>query len=115
MSNIIDQLELSVRSSNILRGMGVETLWEFLGVNKSEFLRRPHAGARSWREVEQVQKALQTSLSSPWDVFRNHIGAINNIMKENPSFRALLTSNGCLIAAQTVGDDADYRFRTETQ
>ena len=59
MADIIDDLELSVRASNVLRRRGrVETLDDFMALTKSDILAQPNAGTRTWREIEQVQKWL---------------------------------------------------------
>lgn len=52
----IDDLELSVRTSNCLgRDMSVE---RFLSLTKAEVMALKNAGIRTWREVEAVQKSL---------------------------------------------------------
>lgn len=55
----IDQLELSVRTSNVLRMAGIETIEQFLELNRNYVMRLPNAGVKTWREVDEVQRYLK--------------------------------------------------------
>lgn len=54
----IDDLELSVRTGNVLRAAGYIELDRFLGLTKAEVLALPNAGARTWKEIEELQRYL---------------------------------------------------------
>ena len=55
----IESLELSVRASNVLRAWGrVNTLDEFMALDRETVMALPNAGARTWKEIEQMQKYL---------------------------------------------------------
>ena len=59
MSNIIDQLELSVRTTNVLKLMGdVHTLDDFMGLTKNQVCSIRGAGQRTWNEIRQLQLNL---------------------------------------------------------
>jgi hypothetical protein len=55
----IESLELSVRASNVLRRSGiVNTLEEFMALDRETVMFMPQAGVRTWEEIEQMQKYL---------------------------------------------------------
>lgn len=59
--SIIEDLELSVRTSNVLRDMGtVHTLEDFLALEKDVVLMRRNAGRRTWQEIASMQNRLAT-------------------------------------------------------
>jgi hypothetical protein len=61
MTSILDQLELSVRAQNVLRARGgVDTLSDFMALNRSDVLRQPKAGQVTWREIERMQTYLRS-------------------------------------------------------
>lgn len=54
--SIIDDLEFSVRAGNVLRKMNPEmTLDDFMALTKKEVIAQKNAGARTWREVAEMQ------------------------------------------------------------
>lgn len=53
--SIIDDLELSVRASNVLKNMGVETMDDFMALTRQSVMRQKNAGRRTWQEVSEVQ------------------------------------------------------------
>lgn len=56
MSDIVRNLELSVRASNVLRNSGlVQTLDDFMALTESTVMALPNAGRRTWREIKEVQ------------------------------------------------------------
>ena len=59
--SVIDDLELSVRTSNVLRRMGVTTLENFMSLERRKFLAQKNAGIKSWREIEEVRYHLRRS------------------------------------------------------
>lgn len=63
MSNIINQLELSVRTSNILKDMGdVHTLDDFLALTEGHVKRQRGAGRRVWQEIRSIQTDIRRDL-----------------------------------------------------
>jgi len=64
-SPIIDSLELSVRASNVLRNWGgVNTLEDFMALNKATVMALPGAGVRTWEEIKQYQDHLRGDFAS---------------------------------------------------
>ena len=53
--SIIDALELSVRASNVLRKMGVETMDDFMALTRQTVMGQKNAGRRTWNEVSEIQ------------------------------------------------------------
>lgn len=60
MSNIIDELELSVRTTNVLKKMGgIHTLDDFMGLTMGRVCGARNAGRRTWSEIREVQSHLR--------------------------------------------------------
>ncbi|RUU76136.1 DNA-directed RNA polymerase subunit alpha C-terminal domain-containing protein [Mesorhizobium sp. M7A.F.Ca.MR.362.00.0.0] len=79
--DFIDELELSVRAGNALRNHGVMNLDEFLRLTKPVVMSFKHAGARTWREIQEVQINLQREQlkqSLPGRAIQ-HIRALNEL------------------------------------
>ena len=56
MSNIINEIELSVRTSNVLKLMGdVHTLDDFMALTEGRVRAVRGAGRRTWNEIRDVQ------------------------------------------------------------
>lgn len=72
MSNIIDELELSVRTSNVLKLMGdVHTLDDFMALRMGRVCAVRGAGRRTWNEIREVQEhfrrlAEEADRPKPW-------------------------------------------------
>jgi hypothetical protein len=54
----VDDLELSVRAGNVLRAAGIETIEQFMSLNRRAVMAMPKAGVRTWREIEDVQRGF---------------------------------------------------------
>jgi hypothetical protein len=62
----IESLELSVRASNVLRAWGrVNTLDEFMALDRATIMALPNAGVRTWKEIERMQKHLRGDPPAP--------------------------------------------------
>jgi len=60
MPSIIHDLELSVRTTNVLNAMDtVQTYDDFMALTKEQVMAQRNAGIRTWREVEEVQQNLR--------------------------------------------------------
>jgi hypothetical protein len=60
MADIIHDLELSVRATNVLTTYGrVKTLEDFLALNRKTVMALPRAGVRTWEEIKRVQANLR--------------------------------------------------------
>lgn len=56
MSNIINELELSVRTSNTLKRLGdVDTMEDFMALTEGRVRAVRGAGRRTWNEIRDVQ------------------------------------------------------------
>lgn len=53
--SIIDDLEMSVRASNVLKKMGVETMDDFMALTRQTVMAQKNAGRRTWNEVLEMQ------------------------------------------------------------
>jgi DNA-directed RNA polymerase alpha subunit len=62
MATPIAELELSVRSTNCLRNVGVETVDQLAAMKRSEFGHIKHFGRRSQNEVMEVMANLGIGL-----------------------------------------------------
>ena len=59
MPSIIHDLELTVRTTNVLNAMGtVQTYDDFMALTKEQVMAQRNAGIRTWREVKEVQQNL---------------------------------------------------------
>lgn len=84
MSNVIRELELSVRASNVLRNSGlVQTIEDFMALTQAQVLALPNAGKRVWKEIAEVQENilldpfLESACVSPAQAHAEHSGAIS--------------------------------------
>jgi len=55
----IADLELSVRTSNVLRVAEIESLEAFMALTKPTVMGWQHAGARTWKEISEMQEYLR--------------------------------------------------------
>ena len=63
MTNIIDELELSVRTTNALKLMGdVHTLDDFMALTMGRVCAVRNAGRRTWNEIRDVQNNLRSQM-----------------------------------------------------
>lgn len=68
MSNIINELELSVRTSNVLKNMGdVHTLDDFLALTEGHVRAVRGAGRRVWQEIRSVQTDMRRQMREAED------------------------------------------------
>ena len=113
--SIIDELELSVRASNVLRRMGgIETLEDFMALTRKQVTDQPHAGIRTWREVADVQAALrpesrEAAQRRAWAEFQDAVGVVNRMMVDNPAYRTCNVELGLLVAVQSGPREAAAR------
>jgi hypothetical protein len=66
MADIIHDLELSVRATNVLTAYGhVKTLDDFMALTEAQVMRMPKAGRATWREIERMQAHLREPNTAP--------------------------------------------------
>jgi hypothetical protein len=58
---IYEQMELSVRTSNCMRRAGIETMDQFLRLDRDDVMGWKNAGIRTWNEIADLQSQLNTS------------------------------------------------------
>ncbi len=64
MPSIIHDLELSVRTTNVLNAMGtVQTYDDFMALTQAEVRAQRGAGTKTWREIKEVQQNIGRD---PW-------------------------------------------------
>lgn len=110
---IVDDLELSVRTSNVLRGEGVRTLSAFMALSKDRVMAMKGAGVRTWNEIKSVQTNIAPTAAeaekAAWHQFRELLAQANAVMAVNPSFRVVVDGNGYAMAAATAWQEARTR------
>lgn len=63
VTNIIDELELSVRTKNVLELMGdVHTLDDFMALTMGRVCAVRNAGRKTWNEIRDVQNSLRSQM-----------------------------------------------------
>ena len=63
MSNIVNEIELSVRTSNVLKNMGdVHTMDDFLALTEGHVRAVRGAGRRVWQEIRSVQTDMRRQM-----------------------------------------------------
>lgn len=82
MTNILDSLELSVRASNALRKRGVSTLEDFMSLSKASVMLMPNVGARTWREIREMQEYLRGRTSGDGEL-KAALGVVNSAIRED--------------------------------
>lgn len=74
MSNIIDQLELSVRTTNVLKLMGdVHTMEDFMGLTMGRVCSIRGAGRRTWNEIREIQSHLRNRVHQTEEGFETEL------------------------------------------
>lgn len=59
MSDIIHDLELSIRATNVLTDYGrVKTLEDFLALDRATVMGLPKSGTKTWEEIKRIQLYL---------------------------------------------------------
>lgn len=70
MSNIIDELELSVRTTNVLKKMfDMDTMDDFMALTEGRVRAVPGAGRRTWNEIREVQNHLRNHVHQTEEEF----------------------------------------------
>ena len=65
----VDSLELSLRSTNLLKALGIKTIAELVRCSEQELLRTPNFGRKSLTEVKEELSSIGLSLGmSPTEV-----------------------------------------------
>lgn len=114
---ILDQLELSVRTGNVLRRTGtVNTLQDFMALSRKQVLALPHAGVRTWKEIAEIQSAhtpesREEERRRTWAEFADTVAHVNKLMLTTPAYRVCLTGEGLLVAVQSGPHEAAARGR----
>jgi len=65
----IDELELSVRSSNCFRNAGIRYLWELVQKTEPEMLKTKNFGRKSLNEIKEILAEMGLSLGMKLDGF----------------------------------------------
>lgn len=99
----VSDLELSVRASNVLRLAGVTTMQDFMRLTKQRVLSFANSGARTWKEIEQVQKSLQPEALRNYrlGILESALLAVNRVLAEDPDIMVVVRGN-ILIGAVRV-------------
>ncbi len=110
--SFVDDLEMSVRSGNVLRRAEIKTASQLLALTKEEVLQMPAAGIRTWREVSEIQEVLrkETGPTTLWARFTTAVQDLNAFMEEFPEHRVVLEGCGFLIPVRSGELDAKKRL-----
>jgi DNA-directed RNA polymerase subunit alpha len=73
LNRSVDELELSVRSSNCLTSANIRTIGELVQKSEGEMLRQRNFGRKSLREIQEILKGM--NLSFGMDVSRWYGGS----------------------------------------
>ena len=115
---VLDGLELSVRADRVLRMYGrIKTLDDFMALTKEQVMALKGAGARTWREIEEIQKNLapltpDEEHQERWDSFCDAVGRVNALMERHPEFRTCDAGAGFLVAVQSGKREATLRMES---
>lgn len=97
--SIVASLEIGTRAARVLDEMGVDSLEKLRDVRRSEFLRVRGAGARSWAEVEAVQRRIRGAVAEGGrEKAKALAAALNDAMREDPRLVAVVINGRVRIA-----------------
>lgn len=83
--DFLDKLELSVRAHNCLRKSGlVVDIASFMALTEGQVKAIPAAGARTWREVREIQESLRPHTDG--EVRREHMERLAALMNTFNAF-----------------------------
>jgi hypothetical protein len=90
---IYEELEFSVRTAGCLKNQGIDTLQQFLAIEKEDLIQWRNAGVRVWEEIQAIQKHLATD---PIEVsISNAASILNQFLVNVPStFKAEINEDG---------------------
>ena len=75
----VDDLELSVRTANVLAREGITNMDAFMGLKRPEVMGWTHAGRKTWNEIHDTQGSMR---GGNWG--ESHllqcVGMVNNAM-----------------------------------
>jgi phage-related tail protein len=90
----IDDLELSVRTVNVLRRAEIRTIGEFLALDKATVTGLPNAGARTWNEIRETQDYLNRQLT---DKLKRLVGELNKLLLQRSHSLKVTVDNDGLV------------------
>lgn len=110
----ISELEVSVRTHNVLKKAGYINIGAVLDLDEKTARALPNAGARTWREIAELQESLkppsqQEIVDEAWCDFVRAVGTANSLMRRHPQFRAVVVERGEIMAYETDRDTAERR------
>jgi hypothetical protein len=106
MTDIIRDLELSVRATNVLTRYGrVKTIDDFLALDRATVMGLPKSGTRTWEEIERVQLYLlrEGKLNAPAPTIDRHTAVLT-------AFGALLQREGFGVGPKGLSMVADIAW-----
>lgn len=114
MTHKVEDLELSVRTANVLRNANIYSIPDFMLLTRVFVLTLASAGPRTWREVSEVQKQLSREGQDEreWQRFRSLVSEVNIFMCSRPVYRTVDVGHGFLVAVKCDDDDAAQRLVT---
>lgn len=64
----VDELDLSVRSANVLQNKGIEYIWQLVSMTEEEVLKAKNSGRKTLNEIKELLEEINLSLGmSPYD------------------------------------------------
>lgn len=55
----VDDLEINVRTRALLRNLGVQTIDQFMALDRPTVLSQMYAGAKTWRDIDEAQEGIR--------------------------------------------------------
>ncbi|MBD9544304.1 hypothetical protein IB276_33195 [Ensifer sp. ENS04] len=108
-TDFISELELSVRASNALRGMGVTTRDQFMKLTREDVMSVKNIGRRTWGEVRDLQEHVryhERRLSLPGRA-EALIGELNALNLEKHGFFVIRDKGRLRLGRYAVAEDLD--------
>lgn len=111
---LVEDLELSVRTGNVLRNAGIVTLDQLKALDASAVLALKNAGRKTWREIQELQQFFDEDSEdlkqSRWRTFTETVAMLNQQMNRNPEFRVVDADRGFLTAVRSSPIDGQRRM-----
>lgn len=105
----ISELELSVRTSNVLRAQGVETVAQLMELTRDQMLSWRGMGRKSVREVLEIQRELKgPDRDDRWAQFCEAVRTLNAMMARDPDFLMVLAPDHTVTPARLSRESVGY-------
>ena len=107
MSDFLEDLELSVRTHNVLVGEGIVTREQFMALTHSDVMAFKGAGRQTANEIVDVHERLNPPFEA-WqrqmeELITEHVASLNTILRNHGSaYHARINSDGLVCVDRRV-------------